>query len=442
MARRPSDTVGNAVGLSALDLFSNALGAVAFLLLLFAVNALNLVREVPLKILTKRLPAATAETEYVAVLAAAGGAPPYRWSLRSGSPPEGLTLNGQGGEIAGTAAAPNAGQVFPLEILVQDAREHSARARFDLRVTPRLSDQDRRATPLVLLTHGPLPHAAVDRSYQLYLSARGGSGKYRWSARGAPPELVVESSSGLLRGVPRAPGEYELVLRVEDEVQGSGDAAAAVATAWLEIRSAPGEQVASAAAQPPPLILTRKLPPAVQSQPYQITLAGQGVHPLHWSAKNLPTGLAISEEGAISGTPVSDADGEVVVTMSDARSKNAPKRSFTLVVKPRPRSIVQRVNERGIWGWLGYLLLALANVAFLFVLRRQEGRRIEEMMRRHNVTIIKKPDGTASLSGPKDNVSAFQADYKSMHRRYTYSRRMSYAVLAGLMIVYTLFLVV
>ena len=56
----------------------------------------------PLDITTAGLPEGVLESSYDQTLAASGGAPPYTWSVSSGSLPEGLSLDPSTGEITGT----------------------------------------------------------------------------------------------------------------------------------------------------------------------------------------------------------------------------------------------------------------------------------------------------------------------------------------------------
>ncbi len=67
-------------------------------------NAIRLLTPIPLSIATTSLPVAGLQTGYSQILAAAGGNPPYTWSLSSGSPPAGLTLAANG-TISGTPTA-------------------------------------------------------------------------------------------------------------------------------------------------------------------------------------------------------------------------------------------------------------------------------------------------------------------------------------------------
>lgn len=439
MARRNRSADYTVVNISALDMFANAVGALAFLLLLFAANAIDLARPWSLKILTERLPASQSGAEYIGVLAASGGVAPYTWSLASGSLPAGLTLHPERGEILGTANLAAAGQTFSLEIEVSDTRKKSARARFELRVLPVQKPEATSVQPLVLLTHGDLPDATVGKPYSLYLSARGGSGRYRWSATELPEGFEVEPTTGLLRGTPAAPGMHELILRVEDQRAGPGGPASAVATASLRLLEALAQQ-ASAQFTPPPRILTDILPAAEQDTPYEVRLAGTGVVPLRWSAVNLPSGLRLSDDGVISGTPVTAMESQVVLSLQDARKQRAPDAVVRVTVKPRPFRLADMARGRRLWDWLGYPLLVLLEVAFLYLLRYRMARDVAYTLKLHNVNLIQRADGTYALNGPPEALQVAQQEFHRMQEDQRKYRLTSYGTLAAVMIGYTTFL--
>src|SRR5664279_5485197 len=71
----------------------------------------------PLLITTKALPAGTTSVPYSATLGAAGGTPPYTWTIL-GNLPSGLTLNPSTGVISGT---PTASGTSSIEVQVQDS---------------------------------------------------------------------------------------------------------------------------------------------------------------------------------------------------------------------------------------------------------------------------------------------------------------------------------
>src|SRR5271167_1079174 len=71
----------------------------------------------PLSITTSSLPTVQVGVAYNTQLAAAGGTPPYIWSLASGNLPPGLTL-ASNGAIAGTATAAG---TFNISVMVTDS---------------------------------------------------------------------------------------------------------------------------------------------------------------------------------------------------------------------------------------------------------------------------------------------------------------------------------
>ena len=439
MTRKRKTMENNVVNLSALDIFANGVGALAFLLLLFAANAIELAQPTPLKILTKRVPVSQAGTEYIGILSAVGGVSPYFWSIRSGSLPEGLELNQDRGEIIGASSYYTEGRSYPFEVEVSDSRKNWARAHLEIRVLPRKRAEEARAQPLVLLTHGELPDALIDSPYAIYLSARGGSGQYSWSVEDLPEGFTVEPTSGLLKGIPQASKTHELVITVRDVREGSGDAGTAVASASLQILAPKAKQEITAES-PSPRILTENLPSAVQSKPYIMRLAGTGLDPLKWTGQNFPPGLSISEGGVIKGIPEKVMKGYITVSMVDARELKAPDRTLLLTVEPPPLNPLNVVKKRGIWGWLGYLILVLLTVAFHFFLRRKMASEITVMLKLHNVELIQKPDGTAALSGSPGETDAVQRRLRQMQFSHRRSRIISYIVLAAAIVGYTLFL--
>jgi Putative Ig domain len=93
-----------------------------------------------LTITTVSLPAGTVSVPYSATLGAAGGTPPYTWSLRLGALPSGLTLNSSTGLISGT---PTTSGGSSIQVQVQDSASPPATfvsPPFAITINPALTD--------------------------------------------------------------------------------------------------------------------------------------------------------------------------------------------------------------------------------------------------------------------------------------------------------------
>jgi hypothetical protein len=81
---------------------------------------LAIITPVLLSVTTTSLPAGTVNTAYSQTLNAAGGSPPYGWSLATGSLPSGLSLNSSTGVISGTPQS-YTGSPFSFSVTVYDS---------------------------------------------------------------------------------------------------------------------------------------------------------------------------------------------------------------------------------------------------------------------------------------------------------------------------------
>ena len=134
--------------------------------------------------------------------AAVGGAPPYTWSLVSGSFPDGLSLSY--GYVRGTPSAVGSSS-FTLQ--VTDASGATALGLFTLEV----------AIPPLAISTASLPDGAVGSPYVWSLSATGGVPPYSWAvAQGALPAGVSLSADGALSGTVAAMGSFAFTLQAMD----------------------------------------------------------------------------------------------------------------------------------------------------------------------------------------------------------------------------------
>ena len=86
-----------------------------------------------LAISTTELPGGSAGASYSAPLAATGGAPPYKWSIESGTLPAGLAMSAATGTISGT---PTASGDSAFTAWVTDSRNSSAKQNLTIVINP------------------------------------------------------------------------------------------------------------------------------------------------------------------------------------------------------------------------------------------------------------------------------------------------------------------
>ena len=240
------------------------------------------------------LPVATAQTAYLAPLAAISGTQPYVWSVSSGALPPGVSVTASG-TLSGT---PTTGGTFPFTLTVTDAAKKTASANYQIVVRPALTADLQN-----------LPPATAGQSYAAALSATGGTSPYAWTLGGsAAPAGLIFSRTGVISGIPQTPGSYSFTATVTDSSTPSPVSAF---------------QTYSLTVLAPLTITTASLPPTTATLVYAATFAAaNGTPPYIWSlaAGSLPPGLGIAPNGAISGTPTGTGSFSFVAQVVDSAS--------------------------------------------------------------------------------------------------------------------------
>ncbi len=264
-------------------------------------------------ITTTTLPNATAGNGYVQALASTGGAAPIIWSVSSGALPAGLTLSGSAGVISGVATATGTAN-FTLQ--AQDANGVLDTQALTLTVA---------APSSVNITTTSLPNGIVNNSFTYVLQRTGGVAPFTWTVTsGALPSwLQLDASSGLLTGTPTA-----AAAAVSFTVQlQAGDGAGGTTTDSQALSVTVGQAGA-------PDITTTSLPNATQNVFYSQALSRTGgTSPWSWTlaAGSLPSGLSLSTDGVISGTPTTLQTSSFTVRLTDG-SGRTDEQALTLTV--------------------------------------------------------------------------------------------------------------
>jgi hypothetical protein len=225
------------------------------------------------------------------------------WSIASGSPPAGLTLNSDG-TLTGT---PSAGGSASFQVMAM-YKTKAAQQAFQVFV----------ANVTVGLAAGTPPQAIVGTAYSYdlksLLTVTGDSGytpsAVTWTVVSSNlPAGLHLTADGFIGGTPTASGTGSLTARAS----------------YKGINGQQTYQVVTLALQ---VALTASTPPqALVGQPYAFNVAplltvsgdpaysGSGVT---WSVASgtLPAGLSLSSTGAITGTPTAGSSGPVVVQAS------------------------------------------------------------------------------------------------------------------------------
>ena len=242
------------------------------------------------------LPAGTVNATYAFGFEATGGRMPYAWSITTGSPPPGLSLNATNGVLEGTPTSTGA---FTFAVRVVDSLGVFANQSVSITIRDHLR----------LLAFGPYP-AFEDEPFDLALSASGGLRPYLWTIASGdlPSGVTLQPSTGVITGSPNTAGPFNFTVQVADP---EGRTAALSFTGMV-----------TAALR----IATTALPDAEVFVEYSASVAASGgVPPYTWAleAGALPAGLNFTASGTITGVPFESGLFPLTVSVADTRSRLA-----------------------------------------------------------------------------------------------------------------------
>ena len=161
----------------------------------------------------------------------------------------------------------------------------------------------------LVITTTSLPSGRVGAAYSQTLSATGGQTPYTWSvvSGSLPAGLSLGSSTGTISGTPTSAATSNFTVRVTDS-QGTPDT---------------DDQALSITIYADLNVTTTTLPAGTVGTAYSQALAATGgLTPYSWSlvSGTLPSGLALSSGGVISGTPTTAQTANFTVRATDSQS--------------------------------------------------------------------------------------------------------------------------
>jgi hypothetical protein len=276
----------------------------------------------------------TVGTAYSQTLGAFGGSGQYTWALTGGALPAGLTLS-PGGAITGT---PTTAQTANFTATVTDTSGNSASAGFTITIISPSS--------VALITPNPLPDGVVGVLYNYGLQVTGGTPSYFYSisAGQVPPGLTFDATNGTFSGTPTVRGSFGMVLNVADSggtvttghtgsLTGKATARATVSSNYTIRIAGPGDfQITT----------PENLPNGTLGVSYSTPLtASGGQAPYQWQLLEgaLPTGLALTSGGNITGTPTQAGTAPLVIKVSDTTGAGATGAFLLQIVNPNVPAI-------------------------------------------------------------------------------------------------------
>jgi uncharacterized protein (TIGR03437 family) len=240
------------------------------------------------------LPTGMQGTPYNATFAGQGGTPPYSFTLLSGALPTGLMLSPMG-SLSGTSTSSG---IFPISVRLTDAMGMSTQSDFNLNFNSGALD----------ITNITIPPGAVGNPYNVTLAGTGGVAPVAYTIlSGTLPAGLTLGSNGVISGTPTAAGSFPIVIRATDAASATSQLAAT-----LRI-------LASTLA-----ISSSGLANAQLNQPYTSTLSASGgsaPYTFNLVTGTLPTGLTLSPNGNISGTPTAAGIYQVTYRVVDSNQR-------------------------------------------------------------------------------------------------------------------------
>jgi hypothetical protein len=251
-------------------------------------------------ITTMSLPALTIGSPYSQTVSATGGSG-YTWSISAGALPSTLTINPSSGLISGTYSGHAGTTNFTVEVMTSSG----CSATQALSIVENCSSS-------IMLSPTSLPNGTVAASYGTQtLSGSGGTPSYTFAVTtgSLPAGLSLNTNTGAITGTPTSDTSQTFTVTVTDTNGCTGTQQYTVTPACPTVSLSPGGSN--------PQVLTA----GTVGTSYSQTITGSGAENSFTFSKTsgtLPTGLALSSGGVLSGTPTASGTYTFTVTATDS----------------------------------------------------------------------------------------------------------------------------
>jgi hypothetical protein len=253
------------------------------------------------------LASATLNEAYLQAFSQVGGVGTIQWSY-TGTLPAGLSFNEMTGELNGT---PTETGTFNLTVTARDANLCTGQRAYMLFVSN---------CPALTVNPATLSNGTTGLAYSELLSATGGTEPYSFTvAGGTLPTGLGLAGNGALTGTPTQAGMFSFTVRATDP------------------NVCIGERMYTMLIDCPAITLgPPALPAGLQGSAYSAALTASGgtapyTFALAMISGNLPAGIVLGTDGALTGTPTAAGTFNFTVNATDAN--NCPgSHSFTLVI--------------------------------------------------------------------------------------------------------------
>ena len=233
----------------------------------------------------------------------ATGAESFTWSVVSGTLPDGLKLGKTTGKIAGT---PTKANTFKFTVRAEANGAYKDKS-FSLTIAKALT------------ISGTLPGSPKLQPYLMKLNVSGGVSPYTWtiSKNSLPNGLMINSSTGIVYGIPARAGTYTFTVKVTDKNGAAKSKSYSVKITKPKINGTLGA--------------------GRVGKSYSKTLtASGGTEPYTWTISDgsLPVGLKLGRNtGKLSGTPKKAGKFTFTIQVTDANGAGNTQ-SYTVNIKP------------------------------------------------------------------------------------------------------------